>query len=227
LGALISSLVLLIGSAVIIVEAVNRLMNPETINTELVIWFAVFGIIVNGLAAMNSMRGKTMNEKIISLHMLEDVLGWLALLITAIVMHFTQIMILDSLLSIGFTLFIVFQVFKNIRKILAVFLEKAPKNYHIGELTAKLETVPHVEDIHHLHLWTLDGEIPLITLHAKLEDNLDADTVSETQHQLSEVLKSVGIQHSTIQIEFSSKPCLEGDCQEADRPDVHTHHHNH
>ena len=116
IGALISSMILLAGSAIIIFEAINRLLHPETINSELVIYFAIVGVVVNGLAALNLKKGKTINEKVISLHLLEDVLGWVALLIAAIVMYYTEIVILDALLSLVFTLYIIYHVMKNLKK---------------------------------------------------------------------------------------------------------------
>ena len=227
IGALISSLILLVGSTIIIIEAVKRLLHPETIKAELVIYFAIVGIIVNGLAALNISKGKTMNEKIISLHLLEDILGWVALLITAIIMYFTDIVMLDSILSIAFTLFISYQVFKNVRKIFMVFLEKAPGGIDIEELKQKCKEIKHVNNVHHVHLWSLEGTFPLITLHASVDLNLDADTIETVQQQLKEVLKEEGITHSTIQIEHSDSACEEPDCdEELPQDTTHNHHHH-
>ncbi len=230
LGALLSSVILLVGSVIIIIEAVNRLINPETINAEMVIWFAVFGIVVNGMAALISVRGKSINEKVISLHMLEDVFGWVALLITAIIMHFTNVVFLDSLLSIAFTIFIGFHVFKNMNRVFHVFLEKAPQGIDIKNLTEKLKSVDNVMGIHHLHLWTLDGTIPLLTLHATVEEKLNPEKVTEAQRKMHEILKTEGINHSTIQIEYGINGCLEPECEELEKePHIHGHgtHHHH
>lgn len=224
LGAMISSLILLGGSAIVVYEAITRLIHPETINSELVIYFAIFGVVVNGLAAINVSKGKTLNEKVISLHLLEDILGWVALLIAAIIMYFAKITILDSLLSIAFTGYILFNVFKNMRKIFNIFLEKAPAGFDIDHIKAILLETEHVLDIHHLHLWTLEGSIPLITLHAQLEDGLDSDTVSEIQNVMLDRLKKEGIAHATIQIEFSDTECIDEECVEPEKD--HSHHHH-
>ncbi|XMB72609.1 cation diffusion facilitator family transporter [Mycoplasmatota bacterium WC30] len=224
LGALISSIILLIGSTIVVIEAVKRLINPELINAELVIYFAVFGVVVNGLAALNISKGKTLNEKVISLHLLEDVLGWVALLITAIIMHFTDILILDSILSIVFTLYIVYHVIKNLKQVLGVFLEKAPKGIKISNIIEKLNKVQNIKEIHHVHLWTLEGRIPLITLHAILDDTITIEEVTNTQKILIEKLKEFGIKHSTIQIEFEDNLCKEIDCSEEIPPNTgHKH----
>ena len=226
LGAMISSFILLGGSAIIIYEAITRLIHPETINAELVIYFAIFGVIVNGLAALNASKGKTLNEKVISLHLLEDVLGWVALLITAIIMYFAHIQILDALLSIGFTIYIIFHVIKNIIKIFHVFLEKAPEGIEIQKIKSMLEKVDNVIEVHHLHLWTLEGSITLVTLHARLKDDLTSEEISLAQNQMQEILKAQGIGHSTIQIEFSDTNCIDDECLQKPTETGHHHHHH-
>lgn len=227
LGALISSIILIVGSTIIVVEAVKRLINPETVNSELLIYFAIFGVIVNGFAAFNTSKGKSMNEKVISLHLLEDVLGWVTLLIGAIVMHFTQIIALDAVLSIAFTVYIVYHVFRNMKKIFQILLERVPNEFDIYTIKTKLLQVEHIIDIHHIHLWTLEGSVPLLTLHVLLEDNLDQETISEVQNKMSFILEEIGIKHTTLQIEFSKTDCKDEDCSEL-KPlnrDHHNHHH--
>jgi len=219
--------ILLIGSTIVVIEAIKRLMSPEAINAELVIYFAIFGVVVNGLAALNISKGKTLNEKVISLHLLEDVLGWVALLITAIIMHFTDILVLDSLLSIVFTLYIVFHVIKNLKQVLGIFMEKAPKGIKISNIISKLSKVTHVKEIHHVHLWTLEGSIPLITLHAILDDTISIEEVSHTQMVLMKTLEEIGIKHSTIQIEFKNNLCEEINCLDEIPPNTGQNNHHH
>lgn len=226
LGALISSIILLIGSSIIIFEAVNRLLNPETINTEMIIYFAIFGVIVNGAAALNLKKGKSMNEKVISLHLLEDVLGWLALLIAAIVMHFTNIIILDALLSLAFTIYIIYHVIVNLKKIFLVFLEAAPKGFDIKKIKAEIEKMEPVVKVHHMHLWSLEGSFPLLTMHVVLKDEMNTEEIAKIQNEIIHKLQHFGVDHSTIQMEFKSYPCLDNDCL-PDKPLHSGHHHHH
>lgn len=226
LGAFISSIILLIGSGVIIFEAINRLLNPELINTELIIYFSILGVVVNGLAAINSSKGKSLNEKAITLHMLEDVLGWVTLLITSIIMHYTDILILDALLSIGFTAFIVYHALKNLNQVFKIFLEATPTNIDINDITDKLEKVDNVAKIHHFHLWTLEGHYSLCTFHAVVKDNLQPKDIINSQNNMLSLLKKEGIKHATIQIEFESYKCEDYDC-EPDEPLKIGHNHNH
>ncbi len=226
LGALISSIILLIGSGVIIFEAINRLINPELINTELIIYFAIFGVVVNGLAAFNTSKGKSLNEKAITLHMFEDVLGWFALLVASIIMHYTDILILDALLSLAFTIFIIFHALRNLKQVFNVFLEASPKDIDIDQIIKELETVDHVVKIHHFHVWSLEGNYSLCTLHAVIKDNTINIEIIKVQNKLIEILKSKSIKHVTIQLEFESYKCIDSEC-EPDEPlnIVHNHHH--
>ena len=227
LGGLLTSVILIVGSTIIVVETVKRLINPEAIDAELMIYFAIVGVIVNGLAALNASKGKTTNERVISLHLLEDVFGWLALLIGAIVMNFFEIQILDALLSLLFSLFILYHVIRNLKSILEVFLEKAPKNISITELTDKLLKINNVRDIHHIHLWTIEGNIPIITFHARLSHKVSAEETAQIMAELKHELKSMGILHSTIQIEFFDNQCDDLDCQEIETEKISTNHHHH
>jgi cobalt-zinc-cadmium efflux system protein len=223
LGGLITAIILLVGSTIVVIEAVKRLINPEEINAELMIYFAIVGVIVNGLAALNAKRGESANEKLITLHMLEDVFGWIALLIVAILMSVFDIKILDSLLSIGFTIFIVYHVIRNLKSILEVFLEKAPKGYSINNIKAELLKIDKVRNIHHIHLWTLEGSIPIITLHARVDKLVKINEVITITKKLDEKLKDLGIMHSTIQVEFLDGQCNELECEDLEVKGKHKH----
>jgi cobalt-zinc-cadmium efflux system protein len=228
LGGLITSLILIVGSTVIIVETIKRLMNPEAVKAELMIYFAIIGVIFNGAAALIASKGKSTNEKVISLHLLEDVFGWVALLIGAIVMHFFEIQILDALLSLLFSLYILYHVFKNLKSILEVFLEKAPKGFSIYKIKDELLSVENVRDIHHIHLWSIEGNIPIVTLHARLSHKVNNNETADILRSLKEKLASIGIKHSTIQIEFFDSQCDDLDCEDIEVDDTkHKHHHHH
>jgi len=225
LGGLITSVILIVGSFLIIIEVGKRLINPEPIDAELMIYFAIVGVVVNGLAAVNASKGKTVNEKVISLHLLEDVFGWLALLIAAIIMNFYDIEILDSILSLLFTIFIAYHVFRNLKKILEVFLEKAPKGFSIDDIEKNLSEETNVENIHHIHLWTIEGNVPIITLHARINNNLNINEVEKVTLTIKHRLENMGIKHSTIQIEFSKNICEDFNCDDLEIKKHDEHHH--
>jgi cobalt-zinc-cadmium efflux system protein len=223
LGGLISSLILIVGSTIIIYRSIERLMNPEPlINSQLLIIFAVIGVVVNGLAAYNASKGHTINEKVISLHLLEDVFGWVALLVTSILIHFLHIDILDAILSLVFSLYIAFHVFRNLKDIFEVFLEKAPKKPSIETIKSTLMNIDDVVDVHHIHIWTVEGSIRIITLHAVLKDAPSYKEVHEIQLRIHQLLKNLGIEHTTVQIEYQGLDCVGDAC---DDKHMDNHHH--
>src|SRR5690606_11380297 len=142
----------------VLMEAIPRLANPEMPHTEGMIALAILGVAVNGFAAYRLGQGKTLNEKVLNWHLLEDVLGWLAVLVVAITMQFIEWPILDPLLSIGFTLFILVNVLRNLSRTGKIFLQAVPDPKVHADVSAALRNITGVDDVHHLHLWSLDGE---------------------------------------------------------------------
>ncbi len=122
LGALINSMILLIGSVFIVREAIPRILHPETSNAQGMIIFALIGIAVNGAAVLRLKKGSSINERVISLHLIEDVLGWVAVLIAAVVMLFVDVPVLDPLLSLLITGYILYNVVKNLKQIICFLI---------------------------------------------------------------------------------------------------------
>ncbi|MGM0496010.1 MAG: cation diffusion facilitator family transporter [Bacillota bacterium] len=217
LGGLISSVILIVGSTLIVYKAIERIINPEPLlRPELLIWFAVFGVVVNGIAAFNVSKGESINERVISLHLLEDVFGWIALLIAAIFINIYNIDILDVILSLVFSAYIVFHVIRNLKRILEVFLERAPKDPSIKTIKKVILDNSNVFDVHHIHFWTLEGSIPIITLHIVVDKNHSPKDINEIHNDINERLKKLGIEHTTIQVEFKGMDCFGNDCNKID-----------
>ncbi len=226
LGGLLTSIILIIGSTVVIIETMKRLINPEVIDAELMIYFAIVGVVINGLAAYNASKGKSANERVISLHLLEDVFGWVILLIGALLMNFFDIKILDALLSLLFSMFIIYHVIKNLKVILEVFLEKVPKGFSVDKIQQELSSEEHVRNIHHIHLWSIEGNIPIVTMHARLSHKVTVEEAADITNNLRERLKNMGILHSTIQIEFFDDQCDDFNCDDIETNSDHKHHHH-
>ena len=151
LGALINGAVLVAGSLWIFSEAIPRLTNPEMPDAQGMLLLAILGVGVNGYAAYKLSHGKTLNERVLNWHLLEDVLGWIAVLIVAIVLLFVDWPILDPILSIGFTLFILFNVAKNIVVTVRIFMQAAPDEEMCDKIYHELSTLDKVKEIHHMH----------------------------------------------------------------------------
>ena len=223
LGALITTIILTIGSIFVIIGGVNRIINPEEINYNGMIIFAVFGVIINLFAAYFTKDGDSINQRAVNLHMLEDVLGWIVVLVGAILMKFTDIRIIDSIMSIGVALFILVNSFKNLKEILDLFLEKTPKNISIEEINHHISEIKGVIDVHHIHIWSIDGNTNYATMHI-VTDRKDLKTLKE---QIREEMLEHGVIHSTIELENNEDKCNEKVCDIKTNNSGYTHHHHH
>ena len=210
LGALINGIVLIVGSAWVLYEAVPRLSNPEMPETEGMIVLAILGVLVNGFAAYKLHGGKSLNEKVLNWHLLEDVLGWVAVLIVAIVMQFKDWPVLDPVLSIGFTLFILFNVIRNLISTVKLFFQASPDNDLLQNVTDKLLELDAVSDLHHLHIWSLDGEHHVATVHVVSQFESKAEYL-ELKESVSNALQGFELSHTTIEIELTSEECRDDD----------------
>jgi cobalt-zinc-cadmium efflux system protein len=207
LGALINSLVLIGGSIYVISEAVSRLITPEYSDAGGMLIFAIVGVAVNGIAAWKLSKGASMNEKVVSWHLIEDVLGWVAVLIVAIVLHFYDTPYLDPALSLLITLFILYNVFKRLKETLFIFLQGVPKDINLNEIEKKLQAIPHIASLHHMHVWSLEGTDHVFTTHIKLEDINKFEQLLDVKRQVKNVLKEYHFDHYTIETELDKESC--------------------
>lgn len=206
-GAFINAVVLVAGSVWVLFEAVPRLWNPTMPAAEGMIGLAILGIAVNGFAAYKLSAGNTLNERVINWHLLEDVLGWVAVLIVAIVLLFVDWPILDPLLSIAFTLFILVNVLRNLSATVKLFVQANPDPGLYRDVESVLADLPDVTDIHHLHFWSLDGESHVLTAHLVVSRDLNAAEYSELKALIDHRLAAYKLSHTTIELEFPSENC--------------------
>lgn len=220
LGSIIVSGILVFGSVIIIYNAIERILYPISIDYNGMILFAIVGIILNFLAAYITRKGDSLNQKAVNLHMLEDMLGWIVVLIGAIIMNVTDIAILDPIMSICVALFILFHALKNLQDALTLFLDKIPKGISIEEVMRHIDTIDGVLDIHHIHIRSLDGQ----NNHATMHIVTDKDTCLIKKH-IREKLKEHGISHVTLELETKDEVCSEKHCH-IEYPLINTHHHH-
>lgn len=221
LGSLITTTILIIGSILVVIGAVKRIINPVEINYNGMILFGIIGVIVNFLAAYLTKSGHSLNQKAVNLHMLEDVFGWIVVLIGAIVMKFTDIKIIDPILSIFVALFILINALTNLKVIIDLFLEKAPKGISIDEIKEHLLKIDGVKDIHHIHIWSLDGYNNYATIHI-VEDGNN----KEIKKLVKQELKEHNIFHTTIELEKIGEKCLDEKCEINSNYKISKHHHH-
>lgn len=212
LGALINSVMLIVGGVLVLQEAIPRLMDPMQPEAEGMIYLAILGVVVNGAAVLRLKKGSSMNEKVVSLHLLEDVLGWVAVLIAAIVMQFADVPILDPLLSVLITAWVLWNAFRNLRKCFVILLQAVPEDKDIRTLKTRIEALPGVASIHDIHLWTLDGEKDIFTVHIKVPPHYTLEQVAGIKDSIREVLAEEHIEHVTIEVESQEEECAQVDC---------------
>lgn len=222
LGAFITTIILTIGSIVVLTGAIFRIIHPVSLHYEGMILLAILGIIINFLAAYKTREGDSLNQKAVNLHMLEDVLNWVVVFIGAIVMKFTDITYIDSIMSIGIALFLLKQALENLKNILNLFLAKVPSNLHVNEIKKELLKIPKVENVHHIHVWSMDGVHHYATMHVVVSGKYDF----KLKNMIKDKLKEMGIMHSTLEMENREEECTESECVVAPVNISHHHHHH-
>jgi len=210
LSALFAAIILTAGSLFILSRAIPRLMSPEHVNAGGMIVLAIIGIVINGAGAFRLKRGQSMNEKVLTWHLLEDVLGWTVVLIGSIIIRFWDSHIIDPLMTIGYTLFILWGVGKNVKETLNIFLEGVPAHINIDHIKEGLTKIDGVLGVHDVHVWSLEGETDIFTGHVVADEKLFTDT-DNTRRLIKDELSKHHIEHSTIELE-TDKFCSGSEC---------------
>ena len=222
IGSVITTLILLFGSVMVIYNAIGRIIEPIQIHYNGMIIFAIFGVCVNFCAAIFTRGEGSLNQKAVNLHMLEDVLGWAVVLIGAVVMRFTDFTLIDPLMSIGISVFIFVNAFKNLKKALDLFFVKTPHNVDVNEIKEHILKINGILDVHHIHLWSMDGQNNYATMH--IVTNSDPQEIKKL---IREELQEHGIGHTTLELETEMEHCHEEHCHVEFKTTAGHHHHHH
>jgi cobalt-zinc-cadmium efflux system protein len=207
LGALINSVVLIVGSGIVIYAAVGRLINPEESDALGMIVFAVIGVAVNGIVVLKMRSSKSLNEKVVYWHMLEDVLGWVAVLVAAIVIYFYPNPYIDPILSLGITAYILYGVIGRLKETLYFFLQGVPKKIDLDEIQKSILAVPHVHSMHHTHVWSLDGDHHVFSTHLCLKNIDSFGQITSTKAAVKQLLEEKDFSHFTVETELDDESC--------------------
>lgn len=204
LGAIFMSSILLASSVFIISEAVERLHDPQVVNAKGMLWLAILGIAVNIMAALRLKKGSSMNERAVFIHIMEDVLGWVAVLIASVVMLFVDFPILDPILSIIITLWVLINIYKNLKSTFNVLLQGVPADVDIAKLSENILNVDGVTSIHDMHVWSFDGQTHAMTIHAVVDDNNDCCRIRKN---IRDIALIQNIAHTTVEIDKVGELC--------------------
>ena len=222
IGSIITTLILLVGSVLVVINAVKRILNPVNINYNGMIIFAVIGVVVNFLAAYFTRHGDSLNQKAVNLHMLEDVLGWAVVLIGAIVMRFTDFKLIDPILSILVAVYIFIHAFSHLKEAIDLFLVKIPEGINLDEIKHHLLEIEGILDVHHIHIWSMDGNQNYATMH--IVTNGDHLKIKKA---VKEELLDHGIVHATLELESENEHCEDEHCHTHGCSSHHHHGHHH
>ncbi|MEN6369711.1 MAG: cation diffusion facilitator family transporter [Thermotogota bacterium] len=209
LGALTMSAVLLAGGIVVLLQSVPRLFAPQTTNARGMLLLAGIGITVNGLSALRMRGGKSLNERVVTWHFIEDVLGWVAVLVVGLVMLFWSVPILDPVLAMGITLFVLWNVGKRVKETFVILLQGVPETLKVAEVEDAIRAIPGIYDVHHTHIWSQDGTDHVLTTHAVIANADSYADVAALRRQVKEGLKRFGVLHATIEFESQTGPACD------------------
>lgn len=209
LGALFISVVLIVGSVFVLTAATKRLIEPGEPKAGWMLVIAVVGLAVNGVAALRMSKGHSFNERAVMLHLLEDVLGWAAVLVVSVVMVFVHLPILDPILSIAISCWVLFNVVRTLIGTFKVFLQGVPTDINLPALEQTIGEVPEVLSTHDVHLWSIDGELHVLTLHVVFDPQICASPceVLALKERVRAIAKEAGVQHATIEMDAPDTPC--------------------
>jgi cobalt-zinc-cadmium efflux system protein len=212
-SALFSASVLVGGSIVIILQAIPRFFNPESVNALGMIGIACIGITFNGAGFFLLKRGESLNEKVLSWHLLEDVLGWIGVLVGGIIIYFWKFYLIDPIITVALTVFILYNVAKNLREAISILLEGVPKHINLEAVKQDIQTVKGVLEMHDIHIWSLEGETDVFSAHVVVDDETLEKRPQQTRQIIKDKLKNHHIEHSTIELEGENQ-CTGMVCEE-------------
>ena len=212
LGALINSLVLILGSFFILSEVIPRLFNPQTVHPEGMLFLAIIGITVNGISVLKLRGGSSLNKEVVSWHLMEDLLGWTAVFIVSIILIFKNIPVLDPLLSLLINIYILYNVISKLKKVLSIFLQGVPGEVDLKKLQQKIVEQSQALAVHHTHVWTLEGEKNFLSTHVIIPDEFSKKEIIALKSQVKNLMAAEKINHVTIEIEYENENCEDINC---------------
>lgn len=200
LGAMLTALILLTGSVMVLLENIPRLLSPQPVNYQGMLYLGILAILINLLASLVVRKGQTKNEAILTLHFLEDILGWLAVILVACVLYVTDWYFLDPLLSLVISIFILSKAIPRFWSALKIFLDAVPEGVETHDLEKDLEALPNVKSVNQLSIWSMDGLENNAIVHICIKD---WEQMMETKEVVRQCLEERGVQNITIEVDSS------------------------
>ena len=224
LGAMLTALILLTGSVMMLLENIPRLLSPQPVNYQGMLWLGILAILINLLASLIVRKGQTKNEAILTLHFLEDILGWLAVILVAGILYVTDWYFLDPLLSLLISSFILWKAIPRFWSTLKIFLDAVPEGVETAELEKELAALANVKSVNQLSIWSMDGLENDAIVHICLED---WSQMVETKDAVRHLLRDRGVHNITIEVDASQSNHAKHKRNVHDLEHLSGHHHHH
>ena len=209
-AAFVNAGILTVVGIQLISNAVSRLWEPQPIQAEMVIWFSLLGILVNGLSAVLLQQGakQSLNLRSAYLHLMADMLTSFAVLASGIIIYYTGFLYADALLTLVIAGYLLYMSVRVLKKTFGLLMLFTPKHINIYEVSRKIAALPHVRNIHQVHIWQLDEHSIHFEAHLDLEKNMPVSEYEPIHDKVEELLlNEYGINHCTIQPEVKRKDC--------------------
>lgn len=207
LGALSNVIILIVGGLFVLSQAIPRLLDPEPSNAQGMVLFAIVGVVVNGLAALQMRGSHGFSARTVTWHLIEDVLGWMAVLIVSVVLLFTDLHILDPILSVLITLYVLYNALRGLHSMSALFLQAVPEHVSVQEIEEQLRSIDQVQSTHHTHIWSLDGEHHVLTTHVVVDADTTKEEILEIKRQVKALTDRMELVHVTVEVEYEDEDC--------------------
>lgn len=210
MAALITGVILFVGSCLIVVNALPRLFAPQQPEVPGMIGLAILGLLVNGAAAYRVSKGVSLSERMILLHLMEDVLGWAVILVGALIMYWKPIPVLDPVMAIGVAIWVLWNAFNNLKETMKVFLQATPRQFEITHVEDSVRGMSEVHDLHHTHIWSMDGEHHILTTHLIVKETITLEQVHDLKGRIKkDLFAKFHIQEATIEVEWPNQKCVD------------------
>ncbi|MCJ8167612.1 cation diffusion facilitator family transporter [Pontibacter sp. E15-1] len=200
LSALINALVLMLGAIFIFYVSIQRILNPQMPDVPWMIGTAILAIILNGIGAWKLKSGKSLNKKVLLVHLLEDTVGWIAVLIVSILLLFFNIPVLDPILAIVVNLAVLIYISVKLVDIIKIFLQRVPEGVNVPLLEQKILSIDGVERVNHFHVWGLTEQKKVVTVHVKIKE-LGISEQSILKNKIYKVFDDLDTEHVTIDLQ--------------------------
>lgn len=209
--SLLNAIILLVAVGAIMVESVNKFIHPSEVNGTLIIWTAAVGIVINGVTAwvLSRQQQHDINTRGAFLHMMADTLVSIGVVVSGVVIKYTGWNLVDPIIGIVIAVVILVSTWNLLAESLRMSTDAVPEGFDLDDITAKISAVEGVQNVHHVHIWAISTTETALTAHIVIPE---ATMLDEVTDRVKELLDTLGIHHSTLELETRRSHCQQHEC---------------